>query len=205
MYRPRASGMMYSSLLGPPGAAKGDAMESFRIANLTQPFRRHRLSRRAALASAGVSLSATLLGRAGLSPRNALAQDATPAAEAAAGDNLPPSVPAWMRTPGAPSSPYGERAPAEESVRPPRAQPGRQLLAAGRSARARSRPMPSSTRSTSGASRPSTRASTGCSSMAWSSGRRSSRWTTSSASPPSRSSTSWSARAIPSRSGRRPR
>ena len=26
------------------------------------------------------------------------------------------SVPAWMRTPGAPSSPYGERAPAEESV-----------------------------------------------------------------------------------------
>jgi sulfane dehydrogenase subunit SoxC len=91
-------------------------MESFRIANLTQPFRRHRLSRRAALASAGVSLSSTLLGRAGLFPRNALAQDATPVAEAATGDNLPPHVPAWMRTPGAPSSPYGERAPAEESV-----------------------------------------------------------------------------------------
>ena len=91
-------------------------MESFRIATLTQPFRRHRLSRRAALASAGVSLSTTLLGRVGLSPRVALAQDATPAAEATAGDNEPPAVPAWMRTPGAPSSPYGERAPAEESV-----------------------------------------------------------------------------------------
>src|SRR5215208_3765408 len=116
MYRPRASGMMYSSLLGPAGAAKGDAMESFRIANLTQPFRRHGLSRRAALASAAVSLSSTLLGRAGLLHRNALAQDATPVAEAAAGDNLPPDVPSWMRTPGAPSSPYGERAAAEESV-----------------------------------------------------------------------------------------
>ena len=90
-------------------------MESFRIATLTQPFRRHRLSRRAALASAGASLSTTLLGRVGLSPRNALAQDATPAATAT-GDNLPPDVPAWMRTPGAPSSPYGERAPAEEGV-----------------------------------------------------------------------------------------
>ena len=91
-------------------------MESFRIATLTQPFRRHRLSRRAALASAGASLSTTLLGRVGLSPRNAVAQDATPAAATATGDNLPPNVPAWMRTPGAPSSPYGERAPAEESV-----------------------------------------------------------------------------------------
>ena len=91
-------------------------MESFRITTLTQPFRRHRLSRRAALASAGASLSTTLLGRVGLSPRNALAQDATPAAATATGDNLPPDVPAWMQTPGAPSSPYGERAPAEESV-----------------------------------------------------------------------------------------
>ena len=36
-----------------------------------------------------------------------------------------------MRTPGAPSSPYGERAAAEESYRSPRPQPGRQLLAAG--------------------------------------------------------------------------
>ena len=91
-------------------------MESFRITTLTQPFRRHRLSRRAALASAGASLSTTLLGRVGVSPRNALAQDATPAATPAPGNNLPPQVPAWMRTPGAPASPYGERAPAEESV-----------------------------------------------------------------------------------------
>ena len=95
---------------------KGAAMESFRIATLTQPFRRRRLSRRAALASAGASLSTTLLGRLGLSPRGAMAQDATPAAATATGDNLPPHVPAWMQTPGAPSSPYGERAPAEESV-----------------------------------------------------------------------------------------
>ena len=91
-------------------------MEAFRIATLTQAFRRHRFSRRVALASAGASLSTTLLGRAGLSPRAAVAQDATPVAEAATGDNLPPDVPSWMRTPGAPSSPYGERAPAEESV-----------------------------------------------------------------------------------------
>jgi sulfane dehydrogenase subunit SoxC len=91
-------------------------MESFRIASLTQSFRRRRLSRRAALASAGASLSTTLLGRVGFSSGNALAQDATPAADAITGDNLPPHVPAWMRSPGGPSSPYGERAPAEESV-----------------------------------------------------------------------------------------
>ena len=91
-------------------------MESFRIATLTQSFRRRRLSRRAALASAGAGLSTTLLGRVGLSPKAALAQDATPVAETAPGENLPPDVPAWMRTPGAPSSPYAERAPAEESV-----------------------------------------------------------------------------------------
>ena len=91
-------------------------MESFRIATLTKPFRRRRLSRRAALASAGAGLSTTLLGRVGLSPRNALAQDATPVAETATAENLPPHVPGWMQTPGAPSSPYGERAAAEESV-----------------------------------------------------------------------------------------
>ena len=91
-------------------------MESFRIATLTQPFRRHRLSRRAALASAGAGLSTTLLGRMGRSPRNALAQDATPTGAANPGDNVPPAVPAWMQRPGAPSSPYGERAPAAEAI-----------------------------------------------------------------------------------------
>jgi sulfane dehydrogenase subunit SoxC len=91
-------------------------MESFRITTLTYALRRLRLTRRAALASAGASLSTTLLGRVGLSPRNALAQDATPAAATASGDNLPPQVPAWMRTPGAPASPYGERAPAEDAI-----------------------------------------------------------------------------------------
>ncbi len=91
-------------------------MEPYRIASLAQRIRRRRLSRRAALASAGVGLSTTLLGRIGLSPRATVAQDATPAAAATADDNLPPDVPAWMLTPGAPSSPYAERAPAEESV-----------------------------------------------------------------------------------------
>jgi sulfane dehydrogenase subunit SoxC len=91
-------------------------MESFRIATLTQPFRRHRLSRRAALASAGAGLSTTLLGRMGLSPRNVLAQDATPTDAVNPGDNEPPAVPVWMQTPGAPSSPYGERAPAEDAI-----------------------------------------------------------------------------------------
>jgi sulfane dehydrogenase subunit SoxC len=32
------------------------------------------------------------------------------------GANLPPNVPAWMLEPGAPSSPYGDRAPQEQSV-----------------------------------------------------------------------------------------
>src|SRR5215207_7377419 len=91
-------------------------MESFRIATLTNMFRRRRLSRRAALASAGASLSTTLLGRVGLSPRPALAQEATPTGAANAGDNEPPEVPAWMQRPGAAASPSGERAPAEESV-----------------------------------------------------------------------------------------
>ena len=184
---------------------KGAAMEAFRIATLTQAFRRHRFSRRVALASAGASLSTTLLGRAGLSPRAAVAQDATPVAETATGDNLPPDVPAWMRTPGAPSSPYGERAPAEESVvrlapnpvvsfsplaelhghahaqcpllrDPLRGHPGHRPERASAP-----RPWPG-------------RAPDACSP-----------WTTSSASPLSQSSTSWSAPAIPSRSGPRPR
>ena len=50
-----------------------------------------------------------------MGPGRALAQDATPTA-ATADANLPPEVPAWMQTPGAPASAYGERAPAGKAV-----------------------------------------------------------------------------------------
>ena len=76
---------------------------------------RSRVTRRAALATGGAGLATTLLDRLGVGPGRVLAQDATPAA-ATAGANLPPEVPAWMQTPGAPASAYGERAPAEEAV-----------------------------------------------------------------------------------------
>jgi sulfane dehydrogenase subunit SoxC len=90
-------------------------MDPLRLGQSVARVARSRLTRRAALASSGAGLASALLGRVGLSPLTARAQDATPAATAT-GDNLPPNVPAWMRTPGAPSSPYGERAPAEDSV-----------------------------------------------------------------------------------------
>jgi sulfane dehydrogenase subunit SoxC len=90
-------------------------MDPLRLGHSVARVARARLTRRAALASSGAGLASALLGRVGLSPLTARAQDATPAASAT-GDNLPPNVPAWMRTPGAPSSPYGERAPAEDSV-----------------------------------------------------------------------------------------
>src|SRR4051812_48217839 len=77
---------------------------------------RARLTRRAALASSGAGLASALLDRFELNASVAVAQDATPTGAMNAGDNEPPAVPAWMRTPGAPTSPYGERAPAEESV-----------------------------------------------------------------------------------------
>ena len=76
---------------------------------------RSRVTRRAALATGGAGMATTLLDRLGVGPGRVLAQDATPTA-ATAGDNLPPEVPAWMQTPGAPASAYGERAPAEEAV-----------------------------------------------------------------------------------------
>jgi sulfane dehydrogenase subunit SoxC len=90
-------------------------MDPLQLGQSVARVARARLTRRAALASSGAGLASALLGRVGLSPLTARAQDATPAATAT-GDNLPPNVPAWMRTPGAPSSPYGERAPAEDSV-----------------------------------------------------------------------------------------
>src|SRR5215213_4171807 len=91
-------------------------MDPLRLRQSVAHVVRSRLTRRAALASGGAGAASALLGRVGLSPLTAQAQDATPGATPAPGDNLPPQVPAWMRTPGAPTSPYGERAPAEESV-----------------------------------------------------------------------------------------
>jgi sulfane dehydrogenase subunit SoxC len=88
--------------------------------SLDQTARRiaaQRLSRRTALASAAAGVGAAMLGRPERTPA-ALAQEATPAASpvAGVGNNRPPNVPVWMQTPGAPSSPYGERAAAEASI-----------------------------------------------------------------------------------------
>ena len=77
---------------------------------------RSRLTRRAALASSGVGLATALLNRSNLTLPALAAQDATPTGAQTGGNNEPPEVPAWMRTPGAEASPYGERAPAEEAV-----------------------------------------------------------------------------------------
>src|SRR4051794_4223107 len=77
---------------------------------------RSRLPRRAAGAPRRARLAGALLGRVGLSPLTARAQDATPGPATTTGDNLPPNVPAWMRTPGAEASPYGERSPYEDDV-----------------------------------------------------------------------------------------
>ena len=135
-------------------------MESFRIATLTQPFRRHRLSRRAALASAGAGLATALLGRVGLSPRTAWPRTPLPR-------RRPPGRQPAAERPGLDADPgrsgLGLRraGPGRGERGPPGARPGRQLLARWPICTARSRPMPSSTRSTTAASRPSTRASTG--------------------------------------------
>ncbi|MCD6031256.1 MAG: soxC [Thermomicrobiales bacterium] len=77
---------------------------------------RSRLTRRAALASSGAGLATALLNRSNLTLPALAAQDATPTGAQTGGNNEPPEVPAWMRTPGAEASPYGERAPAEEAV-----------------------------------------------------------------------------------------
>src|SRR5262249_62091789 len=70
--------------------------------------------RRAPRLAGGPGRPAAPPGRGGESPRTVQAQAPPPAA--ADGSNLPPNVPAWMRTPGAPATPYGERAPSEEGV-----------------------------------------------------------------------------------------
>ncbi|HEU5431261.1 MAG TPA: sulfite dehydrogenase [Thermomicrobiales bacterium] len=92
-------------------------MDASRLSQLARRLVERRLTRRSALASGGAGLGA-LLVRDRWGREVARAQGATPAAStpAAADDNLPPNVPAWMRVPGAPSSPYGERAPSQQDV-----------------------------------------------------------------------------------------
>ena len=91
-------------------------MDPLRLGQSVARVARSRLTRRAAFASSGAGLAGALLGRVGLSPLTARAQDATPGPATTTGDNLPPNVPAWMRTPGAEASPYGERSPYEDDV-----------------------------------------------------------------------------------------
>jgi sulfane dehydrogenase subunit SoxC len=91
-------------------------MDPLRLGSRVARVARARLTRRAALASGGAGLASALLARLDLNANVAAAQDATPVATPSSGDNLPPQVPAWMQTPGANVSPYGERAPAEDGV-----------------------------------------------------------------------------------------
>ena len=91
-------------------------MDPLRFGQSVARVARARLTRRAALASSGAGLASVLLDRFDWNARVAAAQDATPTGTVSTGDNEPPEVPAWMQTPGAPASAYGERAPAEESV-----------------------------------------------------------------------------------------
>jgi sulfane dehydrogenase subunit SoxC len=91
-------------------------MDPLRLGQSVARVARARLTRRAALASSGAGLASALLGRLDPKARVAAAQEATPVAVSATGDNLPPNVPVWMQTPGANVSPYGVRAPAEDGV-----------------------------------------------------------------------------------------
>jgi sulfane dehydrogenase subunit SoxC len=91
-------------------------MDPLRLRQSVGRVARSRFTRRAALASSGAGLASALLDRFDLKASVAAAQEATPTGVVNAGDNEPPAVPAWMQTPGAPASAYGERAPAEESV-----------------------------------------------------------------------------------------
>jgi sulfane dehydrogenase subunit SoxC len=90
-------------------------MDPGRFAQRAVRFARHRLSRRAALGTGGAGLAAALLGRGVQARARPTTQEATPA-PSEPGANLPPNVPAWMQAPGAPSSPYSERAPQEQGV-----------------------------------------------------------------------------------------
>src|SRR3954471_16724083 len=91
-------------------------MDPLRLGQSVARVARARLTRRAALASSGAGLVSALLDRFDLNANVAAAQDATPTGAENAGDNEPPAVPAWMQTPGAEASPYGERSPYEDDV-----------------------------------------------------------------------------------------
>jgi sulfane dehydrogenase subunit SoxC len=86
------------------------------LSQSAQRLGERRLSRRLALAAGAASIGAVVLGGSGDAGAPALAEEATPAGTPLPGSTLPPNVPAWMRTPGAPSSPYGERASAEDAI-----------------------------------------------------------------------------------------
>ena len=92
-------------------------MDPLRLGQSVARVARSRLTRRAALASSGAGLASALLDRLDLKANVAAAQEATPVATpASAVTTCRRTSPAWMRTPGGSVSPYGERAPAEESV-----------------------------------------------------------------------------------------
>src|SRR5215207_6708975 len=99
-----------------PFSRKGDAMDPGRLAQFASRFSRYRLSRRAALGTGGAGLVAALFGRSGPARSSPAAQEAAPTVAPEPGANLPPNVPAWMQTPGAPSSELSERAPQEQGV-----------------------------------------------------------------------------------------
>jgi sulfane dehydrogenase subunit SoxC len=90
-------------------------MDPSRFGHIVSRLAGRRLSRRTVLASGGAGVAATLIGTAGPTDARPAAQNATPPA-GTPGANLPPNVPAWMLEPGAPSSPYGDRAPSQQSV-----------------------------------------------------------------------------------------
>jgi sulfane dehydrogenase subunit SoxC len=89
-------------------------MDPSRLGTIVGRLARRRLTRRAALGSAGAGLTAALIG-GGPTAAKPAAQEASPV-PSPPGANQPPNVPAWMKQPGAPSSEYGERAPAEEGI-----------------------------------------------------------------------------------------
>ena len=97
-------------------------MDPGRFAQVTKRFVQRRLSRRAAIGTGGAGLAAIVLGPLGLTRSRTAAQEASPApagtptTPSEPGANLPPNVPVWMQEPGAPSSAYSERAPAEQDV-----------------------------------------------------------------------------------------
>lgn len=91
-------------------------MDPFRFRQIARRATRHRLSRRAALATGGGGLAAAFFRGSGPTRAHPAAQDATPPVATEPGTNLPPNVPASMRQPGSPTSAYSDRSPYEQDV-----------------------------------------------------------------------------------------